>query len=85
MTAYTDPGHCWACGDRLTFGPHYHEPECPGCGADLLDEDDVTTCCACGADAPVAKWIAAAHRARGNLPPTTRAALAALPPERGNA
>ena len=85
MTHYADPGRCWACGDRLTFGPHYHDPECGECGADLADEADVTTCYACGADAPVAIWIAATHRARGNLPPSTRAALAATHPEEGNA
>ncbi len=90
MTDYANPGRCGACGDRMTFGPHYHEPECPGCGADLLDgigsdadddplgldDDGRTYCGSCGHVDPVHGWAVAEHRRRGNRPPPRPAPLA---------
>lgn len=79
-SGYLTVGTCWACGDRETFGPHYHEPECPTCHADLvdgigsdadddplgIDDDGRTYCVACGEIDPVRGWREATHRARGN-------------------
>lgn len=73
----------------MTFGPHYHEPSCTGCGVDLtdgigsdadddvigLDDDGRTYCVACGQVDPVHGWRVAEHKRRGNVPPPAPAPL----------
>lgn len=64
---------CPTCGDPM-LGAHYHEPECPACGAwleDLIGEGDdgATYCAACGEPEPIAGYVRKCHRAKGNAPP----------------
>lgn len=81
---------CGMCGDGM-IGSHYHEPECPRCGADLVDgigsdaDDDCLGldvegriyCVGCGKVDPVHAWRVAEHKRRGNRPPPAPAPLTA--------